>query len=121
MCAGVPCVTLAGGCHAHNVGVSLISTVGLAEHWVAASEDEYVALALRAASDLEARPPPRRPPDPEEMHMHRVHEAVGLQQCSAQTLVPQTDPRDRRRNGGAPSNGAYLACPVEWRFSGFVV
>ena len=55
--AGVPCVTLAGGCHAHNVGVSLLSAVGLTEQWVAASEDEYVALALRAASDLEASPP----------------------------------------------------------------
>jgi len=46
-------VTLAGRCHAHNVGVSLITTVGLSEHWVAHSEDEYVTLALRAASDLE--------------------------------------------------------------------
>lgn len=46
-------MTLAGRCHAHNVGVSLITTVGLSEHWVAHSEDEYVTLALRAASDLE--------------------------------------------------------------------
>lgn len=26
---GVPCVTLRGGCHAHNVGVSLLTAVGL--------------------------------------------------------------------------------------------
>lgn len=55
--AGVPCVTLAGRCHAHNVGVSLITTVGLSEHWVAHSENEYVTLALRAASDLKVSPP----------------------------------------------------------------
>lgn len=28
---GVPVVTLAGGCHAHNVGVSVLSAVGLAQ------------------------------------------------------------------------------------------
>jgi len=28
---GVPCITLAGDCHAYNVGVSLLAAVGLEE------------------------------------------------------------------------------------------
>ena len=40
---GVPCITLAGRCHAHNVGVSLLHAVGVAEGFVARTEDEYVA------------------------------------------------------------------------------
>ncbi|KAG7961454.1 hypothetical protein I3843_09G016700 [Carya illinoinensis] len=50
---GVPCVTMAGSVHAHNVGVSLLSKVGLG-HLVAKSEDEYVQLALQLASDTTA-------------------------------------------------------------------
>ncbi|KAJ8899596.1 hypothetical protein K2173_018570 [Erythroxylum novogranatense] len=50
---GVPCVTMAGGVHAHNVGVSLLSKVGLT-HLIAKSEDEYVQLALDLASDIES-------------------------------------------------------------------
>ena len=43
----------AGGCHAHNVGVSLLQTVGDAG-WVAHSCEEYVDLAAAAAADLYA-------------------------------------------------------------------
>ncbi|KAE8725140.1 putative UDP-N-acetylglucosamine--peptide N-acetylglucosaminyltransferase SPINDLY [Hibiscus syriacus] len=50
---GVPCVTMAGSVHAHNVGVSLLSKVGL-KHLVARNEDEYVQLALQLASDVTA-------------------------------------------------------------------
>ncbi|CAL5389199.1 unnamed protein product [Camellia sinensis] len=50
---GVPCVTMGGSVHAHNVGVSLLSTVGLG-HLVAKNEDEYVQLALKLASDVTA-------------------------------------------------------------------
>ncbi|KAJ7976159.1 Tetratricopeptide repeat (TPR)-like superfamily protein [Quillaja saponaria] len=50
---GVPCVTMAGSVHAHNVGVSLLSKVGL-KHLVAGNEDEYVQLALQLASDVTA-------------------------------------------------------------------
>ena len=50
--AGVPCLTLAGACHAHNVGASLLSAVGLAPRWVARSECEYVARAAQLAGDL---------------------------------------------------------------------
>lgn len=48
---GVPCVTLMGACHAQNVGVSLMTTVGLADAWIADSEAQYVKLALKAAQD----------------------------------------------------------------------
>ncbi|KAG0497293.1 hypothetical protein HPP92_001984 [Vanilla planifolia] len=48
---GVPCVTLAGSVHAHNVGVSLLSNVGLA-HLVAKTEDEYVQMAVKLASNV---------------------------------------------------------------------
>jgi len=50
---GVPCVTMAGAVHAHNVGVSLLSKVGLGR-LVAKTEDEYVSLALDLASDVNA-------------------------------------------------------------------
>ncbi|XP_007027838.2 PREDICTED: probable UDP-N-acetylglucosamine--peptide N-acetylglucosaminyltransferase SPINDLY [Theobroma cacao] len=50
---GVPCVTMAGSVHAHNVGVSLLSKVGL-RHLIAKNEDEYVQLALQLASDVTA-------------------------------------------------------------------
>ncbi|XVE61445.1 hypothetical protein DITRI_Ditri06bG0040600 [Diplodiscus trichospermus] len=50
---GVPCVTMAGSVHAHNVGVSLLSKVGL-QHLIAKNEDEYVQLALNLASDVTA-------------------------------------------------------------------
>ncbi|XAR64731.1 Protein O-GlcNAc transferase [Bertholletia excelsa] len=50
---GVPCVTMGGSIHAHNVGVSLLKTVGLG-HLVAKDEDEYVQSALQLASDVTA-------------------------------------------------------------------
>ncbi|KAF8397927.1 hypothetical protein HHK36_016853 [Tetracentron sinense] len=50
---GVPCITMAGSVHAHNVGVSLIGKVGLG-HLIAKNEDEYVQLALQMASDITA-------------------------------------------------------------------
>ncbi|KAJ0976699.1 hypothetical protein J5N97_012173 [Dioscorea zingiberensis] len=50
---GVPCVTMAGVVHANNVGVSLLTKVGL-ERLVAKTEDEYVKLAIQLASDIPA-------------------------------------------------------------------
>uniref|UniRef100_A0A6M2F748 O-GlcNAc transferase C-terminal domain-containing protein n=1 Tax=Populus davidiana TaxID=266767 RepID=A0A6M2F748_9ROSI len=50
---GVPCVTMAGAVHAHNVGASLLSNVGLG-HLVAKNEEEYVQSALQLASDIAA-------------------------------------------------------------------
>ena len=41
-----------GGCHAHNVGVSLLDAMGMREGWVARSEDEYVRLAVATAADI---------------------------------------------------------------------
>ncbi|KAI4364057.1 hypothetical protein MLD38_020199 [Melastoma candidum] len=50
---GVPCITMAGSVHAHNVGVSLLTKVGLG-HLIAKDEDEYVDLAIKLASDVAA-------------------------------------------------------------------
>nr|CAX46402.1 putative SPINDLY protein [Rosa lucieae] len=50
---GVPCVTMAGSVHAHNVGVSILSTVGLG-NLIAKNEEEYVQLAVQLASDITA-------------------------------------------------------------------
>ncbi|KAM0939792.1 putative protein O-GlcNAc transferase [Dioscorea sansibarensis] len=50
---GVPCVTMAGVVHAHNVGVSLLTKVGL-DRLVAHTEDDYVRLAIQLASDIRA-------------------------------------------------------------------
>ncbi|PIA28180.1 hypothetical protein AQUCO_07200077v1 [Aquilegia coerulea] len=48
---GVPCVTMAGSVHAHNVGVSLLSNVGLG-HLIAKTEDEYIQSAVELASNI---------------------------------------------------------------------
>lgn len=50
---GVPCVTMAGSIHAHNVGASLLSNVGL-RRLIAKNEDEYVEMAVQLASDVAA-------------------------------------------------------------------
>lgn len=50
---GVPCIAMAGSVHAHNVGVSLLTKVGLG-HLIAKNEDEYVESALQLASDVNA-------------------------------------------------------------------
>ena len=47
---GVPVLTLAGARHAARVGCSLLKTIG-AEELVAASEEDFVALARQLASD----------------------------------------------------------------------
>lgn len=48
---GVPCITMTGRCHAHNVSASLLAAVGLdARDWVAADADGYVELAARHAA-----------------------------------------------------------------------
>jgi predicted O-linked N-acetylglucosamine transferase (SPINDLY family) len=51
---GVPCITLAGNCHAHNVGLSLLTTIGLDKGWIAQNESEYIELAVQATGDLPA-------------------------------------------------------------------
>lgn len=51
---GVPCLTLTGRCHAHNVGASLLTAVGLAPEWVAQSVDEYVEKARELTMDVDA-------------------------------------------------------------------
>ncbi|GAB2255170.1 hypothetical protein Droror1_Dr00008948 [Drosera rotundifolia] len=50
---GVPCVTMEGRVHAHNVGVSLLKNIGLG-HLVAKTEDEYVKLAVKLALNVTA-------------------------------------------------------------------
>lgn len=47
---GVPCVTLAGRCHAHNVGVSLLSAVGIDAEWVGHDRGQYVRIATAWAA-----------------------------------------------------------------------
>ncbi|XP_010543807.1 PREDICTED: probable UDP-N-acetylglucosamine--peptide N-acetylglucosaminyltransferase SPINDLY [Tarenaya hassleriana] len=50
---GVPCITMAGSVYAPNVGVSLLTKVGLG-HLIAKTEDEYVQTAIEMASDVTA-------------------------------------------------------------------
>lgn len=51
---GVPCLTLAGKCHAQNVGASLIRAVGLDASWIATSTQDYINTAIKKASNFEA-------------------------------------------------------------------
>lgn len=47
---GVPVITLSGSCHAHNVGVSLLSALGMRDDWVCDNPTEYVAAAAKWAA-----------------------------------------------------------------------
>lgn len=47
---GVPCITMAGKVHAHNVGVTLLHQVGL-QNLVVKTEDDYVDKAVELASN----------------------------------------------------------------------
>ena len=49
--SGVPVVTLKGEAHAHNVGVSLLRTVGIERECVAKNEEAYVAKCAALAAD----------------------------------------------------------------------
>jgi len=49
---GVPVLTLRGDHFVSRVGVSILTNVGLTD-WIAADEDDYVAEAVRFASDIE--------------------------------------------------------------------
>ena len=52
MFMGVPCLTMRGRGHAHNVGVSLVTNVGLrGEDWIAEDRRDYVLKAVRASQD----------------------------------------------------------------------
>jgi predicted O-linked N-acetylglucosamine transferase (SPINDLY family) len=49
---GVPVITLSGNAYVSRQGVSLLSNVGLRD-WIAETPEDYVALAVRWAKDLE--------------------------------------------------------------------
>lgn len=50
---GVPCLTMRGEGHAHNVGVSLVTNVGLrGDAWIADDKRDYVNKAVRASNDV---------------------------------------------------------------------
>jgi protein O-GlcNAc transferase len=49
---GVPTVTLAGQSYVSRMGVNIMTSVGLPE-FIAGSKEEYVACAVKAASDLQ--------------------------------------------------------------------
>lgn len=51
---GVPCLTMRGKGHAHNVGVSMITNVGLGNEWIAESKQDYVHKAKESASNIQA-------------------------------------------------------------------
>ena len=49
---GVPVLSLAGQCHAHNVGASLLAALGMEKEWLAYSPEQYLELAVKSASNL---------------------------------------------------------------------
>ena len=58
--SGVPVVTLRGGAHAHNVGVSLLRALGLERQCVAEDPEAYVAKCAALAADHAALGETRR-------------------------------------------------------------
>jgi predicted O-linked N-acetylglucosamine transferase (SPINDLY family) len=50
---GVPVVTLSGSTVTSRLSASVLTALGMPE-WIARSDDEYVRIALNAASDLHA-------------------------------------------------------------------
>ena len=42
-----------GGCHAHNVGASLLTILGLDDGWLAKTEEEYISLAINGTQDVQ--------------------------------------------------------------------
>ncbi len=51
---GVPAVVLEGGTPAGRLGASLLRAIGLDRDWIASTEQEYVALAVRRAANLDS-------------------------------------------------------------------
>jgi len=49
---GVPVVTLKGNSHAHNVGVSLLTSIPAVSHLIGSNDDEYVKIAKELAEDI---------------------------------------------------------------------
>ena len=45
-------VNAAGECHAHNVGASLLTCLNMEKDWLANTEQEYIDLAIKAASNI---------------------------------------------------------------------
>ena len=74
--------SFAGGCHAHNVGASLLDAMGMREGWVAHSEDEYVRLAVAAAADV---------PKLAALRMNLRQQMLASRLCDAPTFVRQLE------------------------------
>lgn len=90
-CAGVPCLTLAGACHAHNVGASLLTDVGLEQDWVAhsgAAPAVATAAGGRAGAGCGGLPPDRR--------SHSGSNVGGLQSPCPVVLLQWTSTWPRR-------------------------
>ena len=79
---GVPCMTLAGQCHAHNVGVSLLTAVGLADEWVAHTKEQYISLAVQHAAE---------PQKLQELRQGLREKMLRSQMCKAEPFVRQLE------------------------------
>ena len=79
---GVPCLTMAGRCHAQNVGVSLIRAVGLDESWIATSIEDYKQRAVEKASDFEAL---------SKLHIHLRVQMLSSELCNARGHVQRLE------------------------------
>lgn len=103
---GVPCLTLSGRCHAHNVSKSLLTAVGLADAWVAESTERYVQLAVQHASDL---------PRLAQLRSGLRQQLLASPLCDAPRFVRQLEAAYRQMwcsyvdGGGQPAGGAGAA------------
>lgn len=137
--AGVPCLTLTGACHAHNVGASLLTAVGLQEEWVARSGGEgaarctalrFVGLCCAAMTPrcegcrarlrpsckqlFSRRFPPAAPP-----WIRPAASSTSPVACRSERVCGQGGTADRRcaaaggaAGGAAPAHAAGGCCPA---------
>ena len=91
---GVPCISLAGRCHAHNVGVTLLSAVGMQDAWVAHTKKQYIEMAAQWAS---------KPHELAALRRQLRSRALDSPLCDARTFLAELEAR-------------YCQCFERWRY-----
>eukprot|EP00892_Ulva_mutabilis_P003757 jgi/Ulvmu1/1753/UM117_0030.1 len=105
---GVPVVTLRGACHAHNVGASLLTAIGIHDDWAAATRKQYVNIAADWAASPAALSRVRA-----ELRSRMLASPL----CDAGTFLPglesELESCFRKWERSAPADAPAAATPAE--------